>query len=391
MISWPRWRPGIQHEISDRGPKIGGGDALIRTVSSLVAGIALIVATVLLFRNPTPGLLLGYFGAVGALGRLQWSRQVTRAGRLSKHDRDLIASLRSELPFDPHIAFLRDHDFGASFALVRVAKLDDFIFQWSDAAHEFDNKALELGRKRLMEAFGKFSATVGQNTWTFESGLQTVRGAPNEDPEEWERRAKELNELSSAAANAHQSLEREARRVQAARSLGELLVIGLGALLLALPALAFLLSEMQTTSTLRLQVTQASARLAVVSDSLSHRLTETESALQRVQREVRHADSTRTAHIEYLGSLYERGDDLRRACLAGPPPTGLIAKWETEAARRLGEFGRDYRATFQSPPGGITIGFDGASKEQVAAWNFVNRRMIALGEALRGIRASTRP
>ena len=79
------------------------------------------------------------------------------------------------LPSKTFIEFLRQHDFLLEFQLERVDPLRQFIYEWNNAEHEFQDKELENLRKSLMVVGEDLSLKISKYTSPNDSGWQAVR------------------------------------------------------------------------------------------------------------------------------------------------------------------------------------------------------------------------
>ena len=68
----------------------------------------------------------------------------------SDRDKNLALQFLSDLPSDSRsINFLRDHDIGVPYKSDVLNQMDEFLYNWDDAEHEFSAKSIEKKKKEL--------------------------------------------------------------------------------------------------------------------------------------------------------------------------------------------------------------------------------------------------
>ncbi len=352
---------------------------MFRLVRRIVTVGLWVAATVFLFRARSMQALVGYFAASSTLLGLEWfTKSKPSENPALDHDLSLLAAFRSELSFRPTIEFLRDHDFGASFELTDVHRLDDFCLRWTDAAHEFLDKRLESKKASLVRLGREFTVLVGQLTWRFEGGGQSVKGSPTEDPSIWEERSEQLNAKSTEVVRAHQALEREAIRWGGRRSAGDVLALGLAVVVMVLPAWSFVSRQRDEIRSLREEL----ALVELQRDSLAV-------AIRRTTEESRaKADSVREGERlgvrNSLSRLRSEGARLKDLCFSNAsPPEREIALWTERVVTTMqrSKLEDSYIESFRNPPPAQGWVYDGRTTEFAALVNALDSRL----EVLRGI------
>lgn len=87
--------------------------------------------------------LAGLFGKEHVQRAFGWGREH------SKHDRDLFEKFSQDLPMQPTIQLLKEHNFGDAFEKAEIEPLHHFAYYWAGVDHEFNNRSLERSRKKL--------------------------------------------------------------------------------------------------------------------------------------------------------------------------------------------------------------------------------------------------
>lgn len=212
----------------------------------IACGITWLVAAWWFFSSPRVESLLGYLTAASGLLLLDvFTRGKTASGERARHDVELLAQLRRELPFRPVIEFLRDNYLASPFEGKAVWPLDDFCLRWTDAAHEFHDSGLERRRRHLVMVGRKLTQMIGNMTWDIGGGLQSVMGAVDggEDRSVCEERGRQLDAAADVVVKAHQDLERTARQWESRRPLHEVVAPIVAVIVLAFPSVGLWRAE----------------------------------------------------------------------------------------------------------------------------------------------------
>lgn len=135
------------------------------------------------------------------------------AGQIDAHDTRLLAQFLREFPSQGSAArFLRHHDLTTSFRASDLDSLYEFVNNWNDAEHEFNNSELDDKRKKLWAVLNIFLKDLAQQTSTthIEGWLSTGfkdMGNSSEMLEVHQR----LNQLGTESYEVHQNLVRVGR------------------------------------------------------------------------------------------------------------------------------------------------------------------------------------
>lgn len=122
--------------------------------------------------EPEPGLAL-------ALATLAWifsltgsensNSAITNVPKLSEHDVELLSRLRNQLTEQTR-NFLRDQDFGQSFAFRNLNPIHDLAETWIGSDYEFDNAELSELFLALLERARTFSRKISLDAFPFGAG-----------------------------------------------------------------------------------------------------------------------------------------------------------------------------------------------------------------------------
>jgi len=143
---------------------------------------------------------------------------ISEKGEEVAHSNDirLFREFLDVLPSNTFIEFLKQHDFLLDFELDSVNPLRQFINEWDNAEHEFQDNELEELRKSLMTAGDDFSSKISKYTSPNSSGRQAVRVDNlkhiDEHEERFESEAKIIDEASDEFVRIHQELVRTGRK-----------------------------------------------------------------------------------------------------------------------------------------------------------------------------------
>lgn len=80
------------------------------------------------------------------------------------HDQQLFQAFLNELPTEPTIRFLKDHNFGDSFAIQTIKPLYDFVYTWDSVEKEFLDAAVEKQKKALFIIASKLVSEIAAKT-----------------------------------------------------------------------------------------------------------------------------------------------------------------------------------------------------------------------------------
>lgn len=126
-------------------------------------------------------------------------------------DRLLFAKFLEQFPSNGKVAnFLKEWDLGNSFPRARVGEIEHFTEEWRNAQHEFIDSTLEDKRVDLIEKLDSFQHKLVHNTWTSDVNpdyLSMELDDFDDGSHRWQIRD-ELNEMATAAYEAHQELIR---------------------------------------------------------------------------------------------------------------------------------------------------------------------------------------
>ena len=132
-------------------------------------------------------------------------------------DKALFELFLKELPFEGTIRFLKEHDFGQSFNIEPIDRLEDFDLGWEDALHEFRNKKLEKSKKELIGFINKFRETLALKVMPLDNGRYRIwLGCANSNDDSIRREGEEklrleieeLNAMADKIVESHQKLVR---------------------------------------------------------------------------------------------------------------------------------------------------------------------------------------
>ncbi|WP_230970439.1 hypothetical protein [Nitrogeniibacter aestuarii] len=139
-----------------------------------------------------------------------------RTSESHPNDVQLFSKFLKDLPNESFIDFLKEHDFLLDFNLEDLKPLRIFLIEWDNAAHEFQDKDLEVKRKNLMEAGQELMNLIGLYTSPNSGGWQGVRheslkGNPLHE-ERFREEARLIDVASDRFVEIHQDLVRTGRR-----------------------------------------------------------------------------------------------------------------------------------------------------------------------------------
>lgn len=137
------------------------------------------------------------------------------AASVHPSDRFLLKKIVKLLPSTGVIHFLKHHDFLGSFRQREIEPIEQFLYEWNNAEHEFQDEDIEKLKIELFEAARQFIALVGQYTTLNKNGFQAVRPdyyeGGGEREVEFRREANEIGKSADSVVEKHQEFVRVAR------------------------------------------------------------------------------------------------------------------------------------------------------------------------------------
>jgi len=346
-----------------------------------------VVVTVWFLTSPARDSLIAYLSAAAALFAFDAFKQPGASIEdQSKHDTELFAKFRKDLPFAPAIRFIATNWLASTFRLSNLNPIDEFRTRWRDAAHEFDSAALNAGLKRLLEAADALMELVGYTTWPIgSSGLQSVKGSPEEDPKVWKERGEALAAAAASVVSAHQALERAGRREVSRRTLGEVVGMVVTVVILSVPAFGLWTAERNRA----IGLSQSLSASRAAQDSLTLVITELRS--KATGEETTAADAVLRSRVRALGRIIAEGDSIKTKCLYGPyRPIDDASRWlastQTCVSNNLGE---GYAIRFaQAQPRDRSMAFVGVNLSMSALWSEIDGKQACLAEFIKELEGS---
>jgi hypothetical protein len=151
--------------------------------------------------------------------RDQWFAKVAVSGvsaAIPQHrDADIhtLNAIREGLPWLPTMKWLKEHDFGASFAAANLEPLDSFVYESGDPAAEFLDMELEGLRAAFLVSLRDFLEELATNVFANVGPGPRWYGLSESWSHESRMKAKhELNRLATAASDAYVALISNGRR-----------------------------------------------------------------------------------------------------------------------------------------------------------------------------------
>lgn len=129
-------------------------------------------------------------------------------------DIKLFEELRTLLPSNAVIAFLREHDFGGSFHSSQIASLHVFEDEWAGPERHFRDAEVERKRSALYGANSEFLAAVAKYCYSDDGGggRLSVTFGMEKDHVKLAPQIEALNSRADKLAVLHEELIEEARR-----------------------------------------------------------------------------------------------------------------------------------------------------------------------------------
>lgn len=120
------------------------------------------------------------------------------------------------LPSTGVIHFLKTHDFLGSFNRDGIRPIVQFLYDWGNAEHEFQDKEIEALKAELYGAARQFDTLIGKYTSPNKHGFQAVRPDHYEGGDhrelEFQREAEEIGDAADLVVAKHQEFVRAGRQ-----------------------------------------------------------------------------------------------------------------------------------------------------------------------------------
>lgn len=137
-------------------------------------------------------------------------------GSVHPSDIFLLKRLVELLPSTGVIHFLKTHDFLGSFSRADIKPIENFLYEWGDAEHEFQDKEIDALKKGLYGEARNFNNLLGKYTSPNKYSYQAVRPDHYEGGDErelqFQREADEIGEAADSVVHKHQELIRKTRK-----------------------------------------------------------------------------------------------------------------------------------------------------------------------------------
>ena len=128
----------------------------------------------------------------------------------------LFKQLIELLPSTGVIHFLKAHDFLGSFKRDSIRPVEQFLYEWGNAEHEFQDKEIEALKAELYGAARTFDTLIGKYTSPNKHGFQAVRPDQYEGGDqrelEFQREAEEIGDAADLVVAKHQDFVRAGRQ-----------------------------------------------------------------------------------------------------------------------------------------------------------------------------------
>jgi len=128
----------------------------------------------------------------------------------------LFKQLVELLPSSGVINFLKTHDFLGSFQRDAIQPIEEFLYEWGNAEHEFQDERIEELKVELYGAARKFNTLIGKYTSPNKYGFQAVRPDHYEGGHqrelEFQQEAEEIGDAADVVVAKHQEFVRAGRQ-----------------------------------------------------------------------------------------------------------------------------------------------------------------------------------
>jgi len=138
--------------------------------------------------------------------------------KLRQVDQALFAELRSVLPYEGSIRFLRHHDFGGGFWHSSIEEVYQFIDWAADPGREFFDVDIEASKASLYGVAVEFRKLITNNTWVDRLNEHSAvegdywQSVPHEwiehQPERFDKTEREINDAADVVCKSYESLVR---------------------------------------------------------------------------------------------------------------------------------------------------------------------------------------
>ena len=180
------------------------------TILRAINLLALMLSVAWLARTPSWEPLLATLTFLAAL-----VGQELAATRTRRHNPDvaLFQDFLGALPSQGSIEFIRDYDFHGPFLLANLDPLYKFLYTWDKPEREFHDRRLDRMGKDLLQAVDDFARLIGHHTSPQTEHVNSLSPTIQRDqPEEFSRIGREINEAADLVAKRHANLVRTGRR-----------------------------------------------------------------------------------------------------------------------------------------------------------------------------------
>lgn len=163
-----------------------------------------------------------FLASLGAFIGFDWKEhsisRKTQERATDAHPSDvlLFKQLIELLPSTGIIQFMKTHDFLGSFKRDEINSIEEFLYEWDNAEHEFQDRDVEGLKVQLYVAAQNFDKLVGKYTSPNKYGFQAVRPDHFEGGHqrelEFQREAKEIGDAADEVVAKHQEFVRAGRQ-----------------------------------------------------------------------------------------------------------------------------------------------------------------------------------
>jgi hypothetical protein len=129
-------------------------------------------------------------------------------------DKALLLELKQALPPKGAIAFIDTHNFAFSYELKRFNDFVDFVAEWDNAKHKFQDASLEKKRVTLLVSVNNFLNVSGKNSFsTARAGWVSVNEEwETENPKLFRKTIKDIRTAADAAVAAYKALVKPVKK-----------------------------------------------------------------------------------------------------------------------------------------------------------------------------------